>query len=483
MNKPYKTFSCQIHFSLSFDKVMVKILIIGAGAAGIAAANRLSENRFTNFTILEAENRVGGRIYSVKFGNAFVDLGAEFCHGENIIYDLVRKYNLLKPTEMIFPQLCHSSKELVRQDIADELFKAFYTIYMAPKQENQSFGSYFDQKYREIVTAHFQDKSHCKGLALESFDLFKKWVTSYEGSFSWYTPTIVSDYQICKGNHLMTWQGNGCGSLLKVLTKKYPAIEDKIILNKEVTDIIWDQDEAVVKCQDGSRYTADHVIVTVSLGVLKEKHQSLFYPPLPNNKETIIRKLGMDSIHQIFFQFPRRWWPVSEFIGFSFLWDEEGMDDLKRNNADKFWVKDLIGLFCVDQNPNVLEAWFSGEFIPTIESLSEEIIIEGIMFVIEKFLKDRFVDIPRPNGFIRHNWYSNPHFRGGYSHQTIKSRESSTEIGMSEPNILAEPLCTSSGKPMVLFAGEATHPIYYSVLHGAIETGFREADRIIAYYK
>lgn len=44
-----------------------KILIIGAGAAGIAAASRLAENGFQNLLILEAEDRIGGRVNTVEF--------------------------------------------------------------------------------------------------------------------------------------------------------------------------------------------------------------------------------------------------------------------------------------------------------------------------------------------------------------------------------------------------------------------------------
>lgn len=49
-----------------------KIIIIGAGAAGIAAATKLFENGFTNLTILEAENRIGGRLYTTKFGKYMI---------------------------------------------------------------------------------------------------------------------------------------------------------------------------------------------------------------------------------------------------------------------------------------------------------------------------------------------------------------------------------------------------------------------------
>lgn len=44
--------------------------------------------------------------------------------------------------------------------------------------------------------------------------------------------------------------------------------------------------------------------------------------------------------------------------------------------------------------------------------------------------------------------------------------------------MLAEPVVVDS-QQVLLFAGEATSPNHYSTVHGAIETGFREADRII----
>ena len=55
-----------------------KIVIIGAGASGIAAASRLLENGYSDVTILEAENRIGGRICSVEFGGTLVDIGGQW---------------------------------------------------------------------------------------------------------------------------------------------------------------------------------------------------------------------------------------------------------------------------------------------------------------------------------------------------------------------------------------------------------------------
>lgn len=53
-----------------------KIIVIGAGAAGVAAATRLIQNGYTNVKILEAEDRIGGRIHTIRFADNVIDMGA-----------------------------------------------------------------------------------------------------------------------------------------------------------------------------------------------------------------------------------------------------------------------------------------------------------------------------------------------------------------------------------------------------------------------
>ena len=58
-----------INFSaVNGDRDSPSIIIIGAGASGIAAASKLLQNGFENVTILEAEDRIGGRVYTTQFG-------------------------------------------------------------------------------------------------------------------------------------------------------------------------------------------------------------------------------------------------------------------------------------------------------------------------------------------------------------------------------------------------------------------------------
>jgi N1-acetylpolyamine oxidase len=67
-------------------------------------------------------------------------------------------------------------------------------------------------------------------------------------------------------------------------------------------------------------------------------------------------------------------------------------------------------------------------------------------------------------------WNSNPFVRGSWSYQTVSSAASG--VG---PADLAAP--EMDGR--LLFAGEATHDSHFSTTHGAVESGWREADRII----
>jgi Predicted flavoprotein involved in K+ transport len=61
-------------FQTLFDLYRAKeaqIIIIGAGPSGIAAASRLLENGIDNIVILEAENRIGGRVNTIKLGKFY----------------------------------------------------------------------------------------------------------------------------------------------------------------------------------------------------------------------------------------------------------------------------------------------------------------------------------------------------------------------------------------------------------------------------
>ena len=69
-----------------------RIVIVGAGAAALAAADELQVRGFRNVVLLEARDRVGGRIWTSSIGDGIpVELGATWIHGVrgNPISDIV----------------------------------------------------------------------------------------------------------------------------------------------------------------------------------------------------------------------------------------------------------------------------------------------------------------------------------------------------------------------------------------------------------
>lgn len=90
----------------------------------------------------------------------------------------------------------------------------------------------------------------------------------------------------------------------------------------------------------------------------------------------------------------------------------------------------------------------------------------------ETFISLNFVLI------CRSKWQSNPHFRGSYTNVTLES----DALGATTTK-LAEPINDQNGKPILQFAGEATNQHHFSTVHGAIESGWREAQRLIDLYR
>ncbi|CAO2578687.1 Spermine oxidase [Lemmus lemmus] len=77
-----------------------RVVVIGAGLAGLAAARALLEQGFTDVTVLEASRHIGGRVQSVRLGHATFELGATWIHGShgNPIYHLAEANGLLEET-------------------------------------------------------------------------------------------------------------------------------------------------------------------------------------------------------------------------------------------------------------------------------------------------------------------------------------------------------------------------------------------------
>lgn len=146
--------------------------------------------------------------------------------------------------------------------------------------------------------------------------------------------SFCSEMRVHPGRWLLhNWKDKGFRTAFDFITKKLPDpsqdlhIENILQLRKEVSEIDYtNADNGVIKvrCTDGSVYDADHVIVTVSLGVLKAQHQTMFKPQLPPVKVNSIENLDFGVMDKVVMEFARPFWPEN-WGGFSLIWTDQGL--------------------------------------------------------------------------------------------------------------------------------------------------------------
>ncbi|XP_047207537.1 peroxisomal N(1)-acetyl-spermine/spermidine oxidase-like [Girardinichthys multiradiatus] len=486
------------------ENMDAKIVIIGCGIAGIAAAQRLIESGFTNVRILEATGRSGGRIKSSRLGNAVIEIGAAFIHGpseKNPVFCLARDYDLLDPKALTpenqavdvdegppqVPNWFTSSGQKVSPGTVEPALELFYKLLDSTPQSKShkhgslpSVGDFIKSEALRRTSKKWKNKDKStRQLLLGAINTLLKEECYSSATHSMDELDLVgfSMYQSIKGVDCTF--PSGTESLISSLMSELPA--DLVSYSRPVRCIHWSNSESgvnavTVECEDGQRISADHVIVTVSLGYLKKHHSTLFSPALPDQKLQSIQKIGFGTCDKILVEFESPWWDADCEIIY-LVWDDE--EDISDHVSDisKNWIRKISSFTVVtpsERGNHVLCGWISGHEAEHMETLPEEEVRRCITELIHTFTGDHTIT---PKTIVCTRWFHDPWTLGSYCHPAI---------GCSAQDFknMMEPLPKRGKKQplQVLFAGEATHPFYYSSLHGALLSGQREADRLIAHY-
>ncbi|KAG7314208.1 hypothetical protein KOW79_022704 [Hemibagrus wyckioides] len=502
-----------------------RIVVIGAGLAGLAATQTLLENGFTNVTVLEASDCIGGRVQSVQFDKATLELGATWIHGANgnPIYHLAEDNGLLEHTTedersvgriSLYAKngVAHyqtNSGKRIPKDLVEEFSDLYNEVYELTQEFFQngkpvgaetknSVGIFTRDLVRKKITVDPDDSESIKKLKLSMLQQYLK-VESCESSSASMDEVSLSEFgewtEIPGAHHVIP------GGFIKVVELLAQDIPSRVLhLGKPVRRIHWNysaqdaegeadqadhnQDQRPglapvrVECEDGEWFLADHVIFTASLGVLKKSHEMLFSPSLPLDKALSIQKLGISTTDKIFLEFSEPFWSP-ECNSIQFVWEDEAhLESLAY--PEELWYRKICSfdvLYPPERYGHMLSGWICGDEALLMESCDDETVAEMCTELLRKFTGNQ--NIPKPRRILRSSWGSNPYIRGSYSFTRVGSSGADFER-------LAEPLpYTKSSKApplQVLFAGEATHRKYYSTTHGALLSGQREANRLIELY-
>ncbi|XP_047522365.1 spermine oxidase-like [Pieris napi] len=424
-------------------------------------------------------DRIGGRVRTVPFGDGVVEVGAEWIHGigNSSTYRTAMQHNItILPQDPTFKVYQSDGTETDDELLLNDLVN-FCFVLVGQKHTNfiGGMGEFITSRLLPYVKSKYPYLIKDTGFLPEFIGLMNSYISVHEATNDWNEVNVQSEYEDLKGHQHMSWHRYGYKTLFELMLNTYnngPGLPNlDIKLNTEVTQIIRPEDGADVRvvCVDGSTYTARHVIVTVSLGVLKERYNTLFNPGLPLGKIEAIEKTSIGTAGKIILKFDKAWWHGQDAY-YGFMWK---LEDKVKLRIEDYWMTKIFGAGRPRGSTNTLSFWTSGEVGKLLEVLPEDIVKQKCMELLRKFM-GKLYDIPEPTGIIRSSWFSNPFTRGSYSYDNRLTTQNA-----NDRRLLAEPLRDSLGVPRVLFAGEATDSHHFSTAHGAVDSGHREAMRLI----
>lgn len=194
-----------------------KILILGAGVAGLACAVELKRSGFENVRIVEMSDRIGGRIRSMRFADNYVDLGAQWVYGceGNVICEMVKDKHLLERTHEMINNVdwIRSNGKKVSRALIQKLTKIMRKIFHDCRtdinvQESCSLGEYIVQKFAHELSQPEMERID-RRVAAEFLRTYKKMegdAVDTEMSASGY-----ATYRPCHGEGLLNWRDLGYG--------------------------------------------------------------------------------------------------------------------------------------------------------------------------------------------------------------------------------------------------------------------------------
>lgn len=471
--------------STSCRRKKKRVVIVGAGIAGIGAARELSKDNCIDVVLLEASDRAGGRTCTEIIDNTPVELGATFVHGageQNIIYQLAKHSGMVLDCnkrevwdKSTLSGVLTNGEQIPSEDVM-RYWKMFFNLAddIAGTDNAPTWGSMYGDLYSFLDT-EFTKCSKSSDETVNTppyvksiFDTFVNWLAISEGGDKCKGIAINGCYRSLPGDHEARFESvYSYGYLINKLVDDLPIC---IQYNSEVISINSENSPTVIKCNNGCQYEADHVIVTIPLGVLKKRclenlspSASLFIPPLPAEKQMAIRNIGFAQVGKIVLQFDQEVTSKYCLGPLMIFWCPEDKNDSVISK--KFpWAKDLFLLERI-QKSNLYESWVSGSAVASVEQASKEEITEAFTYILSKVFKHA---IPKIVDVYMHKWQSDPFYHGCYTVHLA-------DVDMAD-NVakLREPLNNNQ----VLFAGEATTEEYYSTVHGAYLSGIREAKRI-----
>lgn len=411
------------------------VIVIGAGISGLAAAKRLKDKGFT-VIVLEAQEKVGGRLRTDRSLGVAFDEGASWIHGPSG-----------NPITSLASQA--GANTFLTDDDSVEVFDTngiAYSDSVLTSSENQfdnaldavaSAGS-VNQSFQQVFNSLYPTQSNSR-LWKYMLSAFLEFNTA--GDISKLSSKYFYDDEEFNGSDV-------------IITNGYDKVADflaqglDVRLNQRVNAINY-ADAKIKVTANSNTIECDYVIVSIPLGVLKNGAVS-FTPALPTDKTTAISKTNMGNVNKFLLVWNSAFWDTNlQYIGYTP--ETKGKFNYFLN-VKKFTPA------------NALMTFAFGDYATVTEGMSDADIINEIMQHLKVIYGN---SIPNPTNMLRTKWGQNINTFGAYSYATNGTTSADFDT------------LAKSVNNKLFFAGEHTSRDYRGTVHGAYLSGVREADKII----
>jgi polyamine oxidase len=428
-----------------------RVVVVGAGIAGLTVANALT-HQGVECVVLEARDRVGGRLHTVDLAGCPVDLGGSWIHHPvgNPLRDFTRQAGVSCTDGDPLPHLTGYDAGEGRPLSADEVDATstllFETFADAVDELRARLGP--DASAAAAIEAFVAGAGLAPGPGRRARQALRATVEADAAdraerqSLQWLWTELEYD-----GNYFGDLPDGGYRRVVEAMAEGLD-----VRLGTVVTEVVRTAAGVEVLLADGTVEAGSHTVVTVPLGVLRSGTLR-FTPDLPADRLAAIDRIGFGCYEKVVLAFDEPFWQAA------------GFTHLMLFSADP----DEPTLFAFDQSafgagPTLVCHVFASSVGRVLRRTSDDA-AEWVLGLLAEAVGG---PCPAPSAVAVTSWGTDPFTAGAYTH--IPPGADPAEV-----DLLGEPV---DGR--LLFAGEHTQSARLGYADGAMTSGIREAKRLLA---
>lgn len=278
---------------------LVPLIIIGAGISGLTVASSLEGD----FLVLEARDRIGGRVWSRDCGSCTVDMGAAWIHGStNNPLNQYLNYDEMIPVSESNPWIHTGNARILYDGVSNETRQQMVMSWNRVAKE-------IAEMECETIAEAMVKIDNTRNIQTFLY-LLEVWcgtsVSSMPPSFLRNIECDDSLFGDYAGSHCLFKKGTK--SLITSIVKHSKQdLDDRILFEQIVTDILYDRDDGKVEVRTakGASYLCEKLVITTPPGPLQDIN---FVPPLSASRKCALSKVKMGSYKKVQIEFEEVFW-------------------------------------------------------------------------------------------------------------------------------------------------------------------------------